>query len=291
MSIPHSVSGVPTAAPSSFGSRCGALARSALREPLLHFLILGALLFTADHFINGGGDAAHTIFVDSAVDREARDLFKKNRGRDPNKDELYALRQVWLDNEVLYREGLALQVDKGDSTIRDRVIFKALTIIDSGLKLPPFDDQLLRAWFEAHRVKYDDPARYDFQEAVLAGGTTDDAARAFAKSLNAGTPSDVQAGLRIFKDRPHANLVQSYGDDFAQALEALPVGEWRDLPSKEGVRVVQLQAAKPANPGNYENLRGIVLKDWTDATMSQQRSAAVKNLAMKYTIKVEDIRE
>ncbi len=83
-----------------------------------------------------------------AVDNQARQVFKAARGREPNEDELYALRRVWLDNEVLYREGLALQVDKGDTAIRERVIFKALSVVDAGLKLPPFDDKLLREWFE-----------------------------------------------------------------------------------------------------------------------------------------------
>ena len=53
----------------------------------------------------------------------------------PNAAELAALRQVWLDNEVLYREGLALAVDKGDSAIRERVIFKALSVVDTGVRL------------------------------------------------------------------------------------------------------------------------------------------------------------
>ncbi len=56
--------------------------------------------------------------------------------------------RVWLDNEVLYREGLALQLDKGDTAIRERVIFKALSVIDASVKLPPVDESTLREWFE-----------------------------------------------------------------------------------------------------------------------------------------------
>ncbi len=132
-----------------------------LREPLLHFLVLGGLLFAIDHFIVGPADDPRTIVVNAAVDNQARDVFKAARGREPNEDELYALRRVWLDNEVLYREGLALGVDKGDTAIRERVIFKALSIVSADLKLPPFDDQMLREWFEKNRAKYDEPARYD----------------------------------------------------------------------------------------------------------------------------------
>ena len=83
-----------------------------LREPLLHFVVLGLLLFTADHFMFTRADDPHTIVMGAEVDREAQQVFQASRGRAPDAKELAALRKVWLDNEVLYREGLALQVDK-----------------------------------------------------------------------------------------------------------------------------------------------------------------------------------
>src|SRR5438045_6006694 len=181
-----------------------------LREPLLHFVLLGGVLFAVDHFLITRADDPHTIIVGKEVDSEAIETFKAARGHDPNAEELAALRRVWLDNEVLYREGLALQVDKGDEAIRERVIFKALSVIDSNVKLPPADDNVLRKWFESHRDKYDEPARYDFEEAVLSRDGSEAAVRAFVKELNGGTPGDSKAGLRVFKGRPHANLVQSY---------------------------------------------------------------------------------
>jgi hypothetical protein len=212
-------------------------------------------------------------------------VFKAARGREPNPEELVALRRVWLDNEVLYREGLALQVDRGDSAIRDRVIFKALSIVDSNLKLPPFDDKLLRDWFGKNRAKYDEPARYDFQEAVLSGDTSEAAVRAFAAMLNAGTPGDARAGLRVFKGRPHANLVQSYGAEFARAMEESQPGEWQARKTFEGWRAIRLDAVTPARAATFEPLRGVVLQDWTDTVMAEQRTAAVRALAKKYSIK------
>lgn len=258
-----------------------------LREPLLHFVVLGGLLFAVDHLVSGRSDDPRTITVDAKVDGEARRVFKAARGREPNEEELYALRRVWLDNEVLYREGLALQVDKGDTAIRDRVIFKALSVIDAGLKLPPVNEKVLREWFESNRAKYDEPARYDFEEAVLAGEGSESDLRAFAANLNAGNPGDANASLRVFKGRPRANLVQSYGEEFAKALEASPVGEWRVLSTSGGLRVLRLQAIVPAKPAAFESLAGVVMHDWTDAVMAEQRTAAVRTLAKKYTVKVE----
>ncbi len=258
-----------------------------LREPLLHFVILGGVLFAADHFIVSRSDDPRVIVIDAAVDAHAREAFKKARGHEPNAAELYALRRVWLDNEVLYREGLALQLDKGDDMIRERVIFKQLSVIDAGTKLPPHDDAVVREWFEKNRAKYDEPARYDFQEAILAGDKSESAVRAFVSSLNAGTPGDVQADLRVFKHRPRENLVQSYGAEFATALDAGPADEWRALATKDGWRAMRLDSIAKPEPADFDEIRGVVLHDWTDATLADQRSAAVSALAKKYTIKVE----
>src|SRR4029077_20656165 len=98
-----------------------------------------------------------TIVVGREVDDEAKQVFRASRGRDPNAAELMALRRVWLDNEILYREGIALQFDKGDAAIRERVIFKALSVVDANVKLPPVNDSVLRKWFDSHRDKYDEP--------------------------------------------------------------------------------------------------------------------------------------
>jgi len=256
-----------------------------MREPLLHFLLLGALLFALDHALIAKADDPNVIVVGPEVDREARQAFKAARGEDPNPQQLAALRQAWLDNEVLYREGRALRVDQGDVTVRERIVFKALNIVEAGLKLPPVDDTMLRAWFESHRDKYDEPARWDFQEAVLPENT-EQAVRAFVAELNNGTGS-TRAGLRVFKGRPHANLVQGYGADAARALEEAPAGEWRAIRTRDGWRAMRVESLAAAKPASFEVQRNVVLQDWTDATMSEVRTAAVRELARKYKVRYE----
>ena len=258
-----------------------------LREPLLHFVVLGAVLFGVDQLLVSRTDDPRVIVVDAEVDKAAIELFKSSRGRAPNAEELYALRRVWLDNEVLYREGLAMELDKGDKAIRERVIFKALSVVDASTKLPVHDDAVLREYFERNRSKYDDPARYSFQEAVLAGEKSESALRAFASALNAGNPGDAQAGLRVFRDRPRQNLEQSYGAGFISELEALPPGEWRTVHARDGIRVMQLESVTPPKPADFDGLRGVIQHDWTDTTLAEQRSAAVRALSRKYTVKVE----
>jgi hypothetical protein len=255
-----------------------------LREPLLHFLLLGGLLFGIDHIVAGQADDPHTIIVGPEVDAEAVSIFRETHGRDPNEEELNALHRVWLDNEVLYREGLAMQVDKGDTAIRERVIFKALSIVDAGVKLPPLDDAQLREWFEQNRAKYDEPARYNFQEAVLSGASSEEAIRAFVARLNSGAPGDAEAGLRVFKDRPLANLVQSYGPDFPKQLNEVQADTWQALKVGDTWHALRVDSIAAPQPAVFEPLRGIVLQDWTDAMAAEQRTAAVRTLAKKYQV-------
>lgn len=260
------------------------------REPLLHFVLLGAAVFGLDHWLLSRTDDPHRIVVGPEVDAHSRQVFAASRGRDPDAAELAALRQRWIDNEVLYREGLSMRVDRGDDAIRERVIFKALSLVDAGVVRPPMDDATLRAWFEKNRAKYDEGARYDFDEAVLAGGRqTDDAVRAFVDALNAGTPGDLQAGLRVFTARPAGSLAPAYGEEFEPALVAGPAAAdapWRALPTRDGLRAVRLRAVTPARPADYDRIRNLVAQDWTDATMAEQRTAAVRALAGKYRIEV-----
>jgi len=266
-------------------------APSWLREPLLHFLLMGGALFAIDHYLVGLRDDPDTIVITTEVDDEIEGVFESASGREPSAQEMTSLQQIWLDNEVLYREGLAMQLDKGDDAIRERVIFKALSVIDANTKLPAYDDEVLRAWFDSHRNKYDEPGRYDFQEAVLSGDNSEAAVRAFAARLNSAQAGEANAGLRVFKGRPQANLEQSYGGEFVAALAQAPIGAWQALPAGKGWRAIRLEAISPPKPADFQALRGVVLQDWTDATMAEQRTAAVRALAKKYRIKFEVISE
>ena len=105
------ISSSSAAAESSARSAKTDAARAILREPLLHFIVLGAALFALDYLMIRDAEDPSVIAVGSEVDTEAARIFEASRGRAPNAEERAALRQVWLDNEVLYREGLAMRLD------------------------------------------------------------------------------------------------------------------------------------------------------------------------------------
>lgn len=262
--------------------------KRAAREPLLHFLFLGLLLFGADHLLNAHREDPRTITVGTDVQKEVREIFVAGMKREPAPGDMKKLVDRWVDNEVLYREGLSLGLDRGDSTIRERVIFKAMSIARSGLSLPPIDEPQLRAWFEARHDRYDTPARYDFMEAVIIGDSTPETLQVFAGALNGIAKSDTQSDLRVFKDRPHTNLVESYGSEFADTLAQLKPGEWQAVASSTGLRVVRLEALKPGTTAKFDDMKESVHQDWKDDTMAQLTSDAVREMGKKYAVRLEE---
>jgi len=259
--------------------------RRIVAEPTLHFVLLGILVFAADHFLWIKRGDPRTIEVPESAYQEARSLVKSGMNREASEADLKILLDRWVDNEVLYREGLALSLDKGDAAIRDRIIFKALGVTQAGLELPAYDEKTLQTWFEANRSRYDTPARFDFLEAAVVGNQSRERMQAFVESLNGRGQSDIDSSLNVFKDRPRANLVMSYGEEFTAALEkAKPAGEWLLLNSSTGPRVIRLQQLKPAEPAIYAGIKDRVLQDWKDDTMAKLTTREVRQMAKKYTV-------
>jgi hypothetical protein len=261
-----------------------------LSEPLVHFIALGALLFALDHFLVARADDPHTIVVSAEVNKELTEMFAGARSRQPTPDELKALQKVWLDNEVLYREGLANGLDRGDQMLRDRIIFKSMGLIESAVKVQVPDNKVLESWFQQHRDKYDEVPRVSFEEAALSGNDSEAEVQAFVTALNAGMPGDAKAGLRVFKTRPVSSIDQAYGTDFAKSLQALPLNRWTALQTRDGWRAIRVTEVRPGIQADFAQHYTAILADWKDANASDQRTAAVRELWKKYNIRYESTR-
>lgn len=261
-----------------------------LREPLLHFFVFGGLLFALDSALVSRRDSGTVILLNAGADAELQQIVRDELGREPTAIELAAMRRRWFDNELLYREGLALGLDRGDTSIRERVIFKALNVVQANLVLPKPDDVELRAWFEANRSRYDNPPRIDFLEAVIAGKPSLAEAETFATVLNSKATTkpdtDVESGLRIYRGRPLSTLTPAFGEAFTTQLATLPLNRWVALNAQDGPRAVLVEKRADGQPAEFEPLREKVLLDWRDQRMAELRSEAVHKLGDKYRLTV-----
>lgn len=252
----------------------------------MHFVIAGAVLFAVDAYIASRTQDPNLIVLTQDTDAELRKLFVDERGREPTAQELSVLRQRWFDNELLYREGLALGLDRGDTGIRERVIFKALNVVQANLRQPQADDPTLAAYFEANRARYDEPARLDLLEAVVPGEPARTALEEFADALNAGRADTSTSGLRIFRGRPVESIRDAFGESFVASLAHLPLSVWRVLDTNAGPRVVMVEARKPGRAVTIDEVRERLETDWQNQTMAQLRTEAVRKLSEKYSLRI-----
>ena len=255
-----------------------------IEEPLLIFTAIAVLIFLGDYLISLTKNDPKAIVITPEIREDIKQIYINSLKREPTPVDMKILIDRWVDNEVLYREGLALGLDKGDSSIRERVIFKTLSVTQAEITLPKLNDNDLQKWFTAHEDQYDSPALINFEEAVVSGKPSKDDLTNFINALNGKGHSSIDSSLEIFKDRPRFTIVDGYGEEFTNALEKLTLKEWVSLDSKMGTRVVRLIGVKPGDKANFEPLKTKVYTDWKNQTAAELSTKAIRELGKKYKI-------
>ena len=229
-------------------------------------------------------DQPRTIVVGGDVNHEAVHTFQRARGRHPTHAELLAIHRVWIDNEILYREGSKLPLDAATAANRENVIFQALAAINARVTPSSVTDAELQRWFESRRREYEQPARFDFEDATPPAEGAEVAVRSLAEKLNGTECKDERARVRAFQGRPESNLVQSYGAETAAALAKAQPGTWLPLRTRDGWRAMRLIALTPTLHAAFETQRDAIRRDWINATVAERRGAALQALRAEYKI-------
>ncbi len=290
--IPAGVAGQgggPEPAASAIAAGPGRMVRATLRvvrhEPLVHFFLLGGLIFAADAVLHPPDRNDRVITVTPAMRQAMSENFDEDRERKATGTELDAMVENWVASEILYREGKALGVDRGDDTIRDRIAFKLQLLIFSQIDAPPATEAGLRAWFAANHDRFDEPERLSF----YLGPPTDEmtARRQLAEVLGGREPADLQRKTRAMVGRPVSSLAPSFGAGFRDGLLALPQEQWATLQSVEGWHLVRIDSRRPAVLAHFEDVQDEAVRTWKTDETRKRAWEAVKRLRANYTVRYE----
>lgn len=265
-----------------------------LTEPLLHFLLLGAVLFALyAHFApEDAQQDEQTIAVTNAVQESLRIRFQRTWGRPPSREELAAAVEGWVREEILYREGLALGLVQGDPVIRQRLGQKLMTLAEVSAPSAP-SESALEAWYEARRDEYREPVRLSFTQRFFerSGDAAADRARVARalKGLNAGSDgADRGDGSLLppaLEQTSPRYIAGVFGEDFAERLQALPLGEWvGPVESSYGLHAVQLSARSGGGTLALAQVREQVVRDWAAAQKAAAREAFYEALRERYQV-------
>jgi len=266
------------------------------KEPLLHFAVLGVGLFVLYRLTSGQADPGGEIVVDAPRIVALAEQFGRTWGRPPTTTELDGLIDSYVRDEVLYREGVALGLDRDDPVIRSRVRLKMEILGEGPDAVVPEAD--LDAWLAANAARYAPPARYDFQQVYFDppehGAQLEARIAAALRDLQTSPDSD----LSEFGDATllpgamsavgDADVASQFGADFAAALAAAPSGHWfGPVTSAYGEHIVRIGAREELEPVTLAEVRDEVLRDVRYARSQAASDALYESLRARYTVRIE----
>lgn len=268
-----------------------------LREPLLHFLLLGALLFAVYGWM--GGEAPrppNEIVVDAAQVESLRSQFQRAWRRPPTAPELQGLVESWLREEIFFREGLALGLDQGDPIVRRRVAQK-MDFISEGLGSAPPDEAEIEAWYEAHAGRYRVDPVYTLRQVYFDPGRYEDewagAVAAAQALLAAGDVPEPAAGSLlpgVLTGAPAREVDRLFGSVFVEALADAPRGRWHGpVRSGYGVHLVFVEERTAGRTPDLSEVRDAVERDLVASRREAANDALYRGLRERYTVRYEGL--
>jgi hypothetical protein len=264
------------------------------REPLVHFLLLGLLLFLLYAALGGsGGD--RSIRVDDKVVAGLTAKFEATWQRPPTADELDKLVDAYVRDEIFYREGIALGLDRDDPTIKRRVSQKFAVLAEETEAAEPPTDAELEAWLKTHSDRYAEPALVSFEQVMVDpaqhGGSIEAALQAARKALAAGAePANVSASRMLpprFDLFPLDLVERDLGPDFARKLIGLLPGQWEGpVRSGYGLHLVRVDKRIAGRVPPLADVRKPVARDFEADRRTRAADAHYRRIKDDYRIEL-----
>jgi parvulin-like peptidyl-prolyl isomerase len=271
-----------------------------LREPLLQFLLLGAVLFAADTYVNrgrGGVESSRQVALTLDDLRQLTMYFQSQWQRPPTADEFNSLIEDRIQEEILYREGLAMGLDKDDTIVKRRLAQKVRFVAEDVASAHEPTTLELHTWFAKNAQKFMLPGRISFRHVYFSPDRRGPRAHADAVDALAKAgrePEDSRAAVlqadrfmfqEYYSDRSSEQLAKEFGPQFAHAIFALKNGAWQGpIESGYGWHLVFVQSITPGRIPALEEIESDVRTAWLGDQKEQAWRKAYREMRAKYVV-------
>lgn len=270
-----------------------------LREPLVHFLLIGLVVFAVYASLNEGAPDRTT---DNQIEITMGDVgqmiaqFQTTWRRPPTAQELDTIIEARIRESILINEALALSMDKNDAIINQRLNQKMTFLLESAARANAPSENELMAYFEENKGQYSSAPLIAF-EHVFFGDAPDEAEveRALADLLGGADPASL--GTRTMLPprvplSPQTAVDGTFGRGVFATLSEIETGTWTvPVRSGFGVHAVRILEAVPAAPPAFEALKERVIADYTAAAAADATEAIYAELRARYVVSVPDASE
>jgi hypothetical protein len=275
-------------------------ARRLLREPLLHFALIGGLLFAVGLLRDDSAAEAVTpeVVVTEGRVLQITETFRRTWRRDPTAAELRRLIDEFVTEELLAREAAALGLGADDTIIRRRLRQKMDFLLDDLAAAPPPAEAELEAHLAARLERFRPEPLFSFRQVYIdvdrLGAA---AARQAAETLDRlrgdeeawrTSGADLLLVQRRYEELPLPEVRSLFGPRFAESLDSLEPERWSEpLPSGYGLHLVYLERRTHPDPPTLEEAREAVLRDWERSRREEAVAQAVADMRGRYRVRID----
>jgi peptidyl-prolyl cis-trans isomerase C len=271
-----------------------------MREPLVHFLLIGTVLFGAYGWMNGGlnqGSGSKNIELTIDDLRQLEIYFESQWHRPPTEQEFVGLVESKVREEILYREALAMGLDKDDTIVKRRMAQKMEFLAEDVAKAHQPTPKELKTWYQNNSARFALPSRATFRHLYFSPDhrgkqAHDDAVKALEKI--AGQPADSKAAAALadpfmfqdyYGDRSPEQLSKEFGPGFARTIFQVKPGAWQGpIESGYGWHLVFVDSFTPGHLPAFEAVEPDVKSAWLADQREQAWHKAYETMRAKYTV-------
>lgn len=271
------------------------------REPLFHFLLIGAAIFGLSYWVDGGRSAGDTfqqeIVVTSGHIETMANRFTKVWQRPPSEAELNGLIDDYIKEEILYREALALGLDRDDTIVRRRMRQK-IEFLTQDIAAPatPTEEELM-AFLQRHQENFVIDPEVTFRQVFLNPERHGAALGQEITRLLGTLPEDGDVNVadlgdslmlpHTFKESPQWEIERQFGQQFGAGLLQSPVGRWHGpVVSGFGVHLVYVSELIEGRLPALQEVRDAVVREWQTAKRKEADAAFYEALRSRYTVSI-----
>jgi parvulin-like peptidyl-prolyl isomerase len=275
------------------------LLKRLLREPLFHFLMLALVIFALyDALDPTGARKPDDIVVTASKIDQLTSIFTKSWQRPPTAEELKGLIDDYVKEEIYVREAFALGLDKDDTIVRRRLRQKIEFMNDAGVEALVPTDADLEAYLKAHAAEFEVDPMIAFQQLFLSkqqhGARIEQDAIAILAALRATPPAEPATlgdATLLPYELPLTSMTSiglTFGSGFTEALNRLAPGQWTGpITSDYGEHVVRVLERKAGRVPSLSEVRGDVVRDWTNVKRKKREDAQLNELLKRYRVTIE----
>jgi hypothetical protein len=268
------------------------------KEPLLHFLIIGAMIFVLFSVLNKeeAATTGNKILVSTADIERLSGGWARKWNRPPTETELKGLVESYIKEEVYYREALALGLDQNDTIMRRRLMQKMEFLSNDLAELNTPDEATLNQYFLDHQEKYELPAQVSFTHIYFSTDKRGSKAFKDAKSLLAGL-NTLRAPERGDSFMLEYDFVQEtpfeverlFGEGFAEQLFKLDTNDWQGpIESGYGVHLVRISEKVDSRMPELASVIDKVRTDWMFEQRQKMNKEIYERFKERYEIVIEE---